>query len=119
MQLKKLMIEVMVFFVLGCFLCACGKTKDQTRKITKDTNKKIIIGGDNYPPFNYTDENGNPAGIDVELAKEAFSRMGYKPVFVNIDWENKKNLMIRKEAFYRHAFIKSCQGQVFCSVMHS
>ena len=31
--------------------------------------------------------NDNPAGIDVELAKEAFHRMGYKPVFVNIDWE--------------------------------
>ena len=56
MQLKKLMIEVMVFFVLGCFLCACGKTKDQTRKTTKDANKEIMIGGDNYPPFNYTDE---------------------------------------------------------------
>ena len=96
MHLKKLMTGVMVFFLLGCFLCACGKTKDQTRKIIKDTNKKIIIGGDNYPPFNYTDENGNPAGIDVELAKEAFSRMGYKPVFVNIDWENKKNLVDRK-----------------------
>lgn len=51
MQLKKLMIEVMVFFVLGCFLCACGKTKDQTRKTTKDANKEIMIGGDNYPPF--------------------------------------------------------------------
>lgn len=49
MQLKKLMIEVMVFFVLGCFLCACGKTKDQTRKTTKDANKEIMIGGDNYP----------------------------------------------------------------------
>ena len=79
------MTGVMIFFLLGCFLCACGKTKDQTRKTTKDTNKQIIIGGDNYPPFNYTDENGNPAGIDVELAKEAFHRMGYKPVFVNID----------------------------------
>ena len=90
MQLKKLMIEVMVFFVLGCFLCACGKTKDQTRKTTKDANKEIMIGGDNYPPFNYTDENGNMAGIDVEFAREAFHRMGYKPVFVNIDWENKK-----------------------------
>ena len=90
MHLKKLMTGVMIFFLLGCFLCACGKTKDQTRKTTKDTNKQIIIGGDNYPPFNYTDENGNPAGIDVELAKEAFHRMGYKPVFVNIDWENKK-----------------------------
>ena len=43
MQLKKLMIEVMVFFVLGCFLCACGKTKDQTRKTTKDANKEIMI----------------------------------------------------------------------------
>ena len=42
MQLKKLMIEVMVFFVLGCFLCACGKTKDQTRKTTKDENKEIM-----------------------------------------------------------------------------
>ena len=73
MQLKKLMIEVMVFFVLGCFLCACGKTKDQTRKTTKDANKEIMIGGDNYPPFNYTDENGNMA--------------------VNIEWENKKNLV--------------------------
>ena len=52
MQLKKLMIEVIVFFVLGCFLCACGKTKDQTRKTTKDANKEIMIGGDNYPPFN-------------------------------------------------------------------
>ena len=93
MQLKKLMIEVMVFFVLGCFLCACGKTKDQTRKTTKDANKEIMIGGDNYPPFNYTDENGNLAGIDVEFAREAFHRMGYKPVFVNIDWQNKKNLV--------------------------
>ena len=43
MQLKKLMIEVMVFFVLGCFFCACGKTKDQTRKTTKDANKETII----------------------------------------------------------------------------
>ena len=41
----------------------------------------------------YTDENGNLAGIDVEFAREAFHRMGYKPVFVNIDWENKKNLV--------------------------
>ena len=93
MHLKKLMTGVMVFVLLGCFLCACGKTKDQTRNEAKDTNKKIVIGGDNYPPFNYTDENGNPAGIDVELAQEAFRRMGYEPVFINIDWENKKSLV--------------------------
>lgn len=93
MHLKKLMMWGMIFFLLSCFLCACGKTKGQTEKITKDTNKKIVIGGDNYPPFNYTDENGNSAGIDVDLAREAFRRMGYQAVFVNIDWENKKSLL--------------------------
>ena len=72
MQLKKLMIEVMVFFVLGCFLCACGKTKDQTRKTTKDANKEIMIGGDNYPPLTIPMRIGNLAGIDVEFAREAF-----------------------------------------------
>lgn len=93
MHLKKLMIGVMVFFLLSCFLCACGKTKDQPEKITKETNKKLVIGIDNYPPFSYTDENGNPAGIDIELAKEACSRIGYQPEFLNIDWENKKSLV--------------------------
>lgn len=93
MHLKKLMIGVMVFFLLSCFLCACGKTKDQPEKITKETNKKLVIGIDNYPPFSYTDENGNPVGIDIELAKEACSRIGYQPEFLNIDWENKKSLV--------------------------
>ena len=82
MHLKKLMTGVMIFFLLGCFLCACGKTKDQTRKTTKDANKEIMIGGDNYPPFNYTDENGNMAGIDVEFAREAFHR-GYGVEFLS------------------------------------
>lgn len=76
MQLKKLMIEVMVFFVLGCFLCACGKTKDQTRKTTKDANKEIMIGGDNYPPFNYTDENGNMARNRCRICQRSLSSYG-------------------------------------------
>ena len=45
-----------------------------------------MIGGDNYPSFNYSDEIGNMAGIDVEFAREAFHRMGYKPVFVIFVW---------------------------------
>lgn len=53
----------------------------------------IIVGSDNYPPYNYEDANGNPAGIDVDLAKEAFRRMGYKAVFTTIDWEEKTELV--------------------------
>ena len=43
-----------------------------------DTTKKpvIKIGSDNYPPYNFLNEDGIPTGIDVELAMEAFRRMG-------------------------------------------
>lgn len=51
------------------------------------------MGSDNYPPFNFIDENGAPTGIDVELAREAFNRMGYQVVFEIIDWENKDELV--------------------------
>ena len=54
---------------------------------------KIVVGSDDYPPFNYVDPNGKPTGIDVELAKEAFARMGYEAEFVQINWEDKKNLV--------------------------
>ena len=40
-----------------------------------------------------TDENGNPAGVDVDLAKESFGRLGYAVSFVGIDWEEKKKLV--------------------------
>ena len=54
---------------------------------------EIVIGSDNYPPYNYVDTDGNATGIDVELATEAFKRMGYKARFIYIDWEDKKNLL--------------------------
>ncbi|MFR5846560.1 MAG: transporter substrate-binding domain-containing protein [Oscillospiraceae bacterium] len=50
----------------------------------------ITIGSDTYPPFVYLDNNGDPTGIDVEIAVEAFRRMGYQAVFTTIDWEQKR-----------------------------
>ena len=52
-----------------------------------------MVGSDNYPPFNYEDANGLPTGIDVDLATEAFGRLGYRAAFLVIDWENKKELV--------------------------
>lgn len=54
---------------------------------------QVIIGSDTYPPYVYLDNNGDPIGIDVEIAQEAFRRLGYEPVFTTIDWEQKKTLL--------------------------
>lgn len=53
----------------------------------------ITVGSDNYPPFNCQDTSGHPTGIHVDLAVEAFRRMGYRVQFATIDWEEKKNLV--------------------------
>ena len=53
----------------------------------------ILVGSDVYPPFNYIGEDGAPTGIDVELAREAFQRLGYQPKFENIVWEDKDELL--------------------------
>lgn len=53
----------------------------------------IIVGCDDYTPFSYADADGNMTGIDVELAKEAFYRMGYHAEFRLINWEEKKALL--------------------------
>ena len=53
----------------------------------------IIVGSDNYPPYHYENADGKLIGIDVDLATEAFRRMGYRAEFTTIDWEQKTKLV--------------------------
>ena len=66
-------------FLRGCTLLAasaavgsltsCGGTN------AKDSGlPQIIVGSDTYPPYIYLNNDGVPAGIDVEIATEAFRR---------------------------------------------
>ena len=78
----------------GLTLTFGGCEKVESTEVPKqEALPKIVVGSDDYPPFNYADPNGKPTGIDVELAKEAFARMGYEAEFVQINWEDKKNLV--------------------------
>lgn len=84
----------MLLILICSFLCGCGKQKT-TRLADGDKSglPVIVVGCDNYSPFSFADMNGDMTGIDVELAREAFSRMGYTPQFEFINWEDKKDLL--------------------------
>ena len=69
-------------------LTACGATDAQNSSLPQ-----ILIGSDTYPPYIYLNNDGIPAGIDVEIATEAFRRMGYAARFEPIDWEQKTALV--------------------------
>ena len=85
-------------FLRGCGLLAasaaaggltsCGETKAKDGGLPQ-----IVVGSDTYPPYIYLNNDGVPAGIDVEIATEAFRRMGYSTRFEPIDWEQKTTLV--------------------------
>ena len=85
--------SMVILLVLLCsFLSGC--TQQTPSRATKaQYDKKIVIGVDDYPPFNFPDENGKPTGIDIELAEEAFGRMGYGVRFTRIEWDRKDALL--------------------------
>lgn len=57
---------------------------------------ELIIGSDDYEPYNYIDPDGNPAGIDVEIAEELCKRLRVKPVFKQVPWEQ-KDMYLKKQ----------------------
>lgn len=69
-------------------LSACGGTNAKNSGLPQ-----ILIGSDTYPPYIYLNNDGTPTGIDVEIATEAFRRMGYAARFEVIDWEQKTALV--------------------------
>jgi len=63
-----------------------GKKEDTLAKIKKEG--KFIVGlDDTFAPMGFRDENGEIVGFDIDLAKEAASRMGVKAEFKAVDWD--------------------------------
>ena len=90
MKGKRFFVSILAAGMLMTALTGCNESDHQDTTTDKPT---IILGSDNYPPYNYLNEDGVPTGIDVELAEEAFERMGYQLEVVQINWEKKKELL--------------------------
>ena len=82
--MKKGIICVALSILNIVLLCACGAG----RFSAENSLPELVIGGAEYAPYFYTDTD-EYTGIDVELATEACRRMGYRPVFVTLDLENR------------------------------
>lgn len=85
---------LLIIFCLSFAFVGCDKPEDE---LPPDTRPTINIGSDEYTPYFYIDESGNYAGIDVEIATEAFSRMGYRTNFEQIVWSDKESILSSKK----------------------
>lgn len=91
---RKLAALFATLVCVACFLCACSSSQPAS---PDDSRTTLVVGSDNYPPYNYLDENGNPTGIDVDIFTEALNRMGYNVEFKYINWEEKDSLLASGE----------------------
>ena len=89
--LSRAVAATLASLLLAGLLSGCGLWGRERKSGEK--LPQIVVGSDVYPPFNYEDADGTPTGIDVELAREAFQRMGYEPRFKTIAWEDKQELV--------------------------
>ena len=86
--MKRLIAAVCVFFSCSCLFWGCQKPE---REHNAEDLPELVIGLDgSYEPYTYVNENGEMAGSDIELAEEACKRMGMKPVFRAIKWDDKE-----------------------------
>ena len=96
-QSKKRFLIGAILLTMGMLMSGCGNTTGTKNADTKENESEnlpvIVVGCDDYTPFSYMDVDGNLTGIDVELAREAFHRMGYETKITFINWEEKKQLL--------------------------
>lgn len=78
-----------VMLVLAAGLCSCA---GQNNALPANA-PTVTIGIDPFEPYCYLDGNGQYAGIDVDLATEAFTRLGYNVEFQEINWPDKDDLL--------------------------
>ena len=72
--MKKSAIFLLALCIASVICCGCSQAGGDADD--EKNTPVVVVGSDEYEPFNYVDENGDFAGIDVELAQEAFGRMG-------------------------------------------
>jgi polar amino acid transport system substrate-binding protein len=89
-----IMNRVRVVLLALLLLCA-GPVSAQTVEIDVASRPTIIVGGDrDYPPYEFLDKNGKPAGYNVDLTRAIADVMGMKVEFRFGGWSEMRNALL-------------------------
>src|SRR5690554_4241334 len=90
--MKRIIILTVLVLSLSILLTACGGNDSSVDTWAELEDRGSIIVGldDTFVPMGFRDNNGNLVGFDVDMAKEAISRMGMEVEFQPIDWNLKE-----------------------------
>ena len=80
--------------LLTLFLCLLWPIAAVAAQDSKKGTPAIIVGGDrDYPPYEFIDKNGNPAGYNVDLTRAIAEVMGMKVEFRLGGWSEMREAL--------------------------
>lgn len=97
--MKKWLSLLLVLLVISAIFLSYSQSNEQAfqLKSKSDLTKApsvLIIGDDiNYPPFSFIDENGDPAGYNIDLAKAVGKAVGFEVIFKLDEWTRVRNAL--------------------------
>jgi polar amino acid transport system substrate-binding protein len=81
---KAISIALVAVVLTSAVFVGCKKDAPGLTKKPGVLSVGVEIG---YPPFEYYDDNGKPAGFDVQMANAIGAKLGLKVVFVDTAWD--------------------------------
>lgn len=88
--MKKLVTLLLAFMFVAGLVAGCGGG-DKKPAAKKEAAKKVVVGlDDNFAPMGFRNEKNEIVGFDIDLAREAFKRLGMEAEFKPIDWNAKE-----------------------------
>lgn len=74
-------------------LAACSQPQGSAPEAEAAADK-LVVGYDNsYPPYGFIGDDGQPCGLDLDLAKAVCDKLGWEFECQAIDWDSKDALM--------------------------
>ncbi|ARU56557.1 PAAT family amino acid ABC transporter substrate-binding protein [Oleiphilus messinensis] len=76
-----LFYRLIFFWACIAYTTSCGANEDETLAQKPTT---IVVGYTEFPPFEFTDEEGNPSGIFLDLTRRILESEGIKAEYISL-----------------------------------
>lgn len=86
--MKKKIMALILAAAAAFGLCGCSGGEKSDWEYIKDKGE-LVVGITYYKPMNYEDENGVLTGFETEFTTAVCEKLGVKPKFQEINWDNK------------------------------
>ncbi len=80
-NIKKILCVVLAVLVVGFAFAACSGSNDDAKTLTLATSA-------DFPPYEFIGDNGEYAGIDIEVAQAIADKLGRELVVENMDFDS-------------------------------